>query len=92
MPSEVYADAIARITVLGTTVRLELVSMHPTETAADGKPLTEPVQRLVMSIEGFVRSFGVIQGVIARLEKDGMIGRQAPAAGAVPPASPNFKA
>lgn len=94
MSDERFADAIGEIALVGSTVRMDLVSLGGEK---DDKGQPKPVfrQRIVMPVEGFVRSFGVMAQVMQQLEKQGVIKRaqaegKAPA-DASPPKSTNFK-
>ena len=101
MSDERYADAIGEIALVGSTVRLDLVSLSPTEKDEKGQPKAVFRQRIVMPVDGFLRSFGLMAQVMQQLEKQGVIKRQpadakgaAAAAAAAPPAPPkstNFK-
>jgi hypothetical protein len=94
MNEERFADAIGEIALVGSTVRIDLVSFS-VEKDDKGQPRPVFRQRIVMPVEGFVRSFGVMAQVMQQLEKQGVIKRQAgeavPAADASPPKSTNFK-
>jgi len=113
-PNEVFADGIGWIGFHGGVVRIEFFSFGTPGTgdaipaAAAGKaPEKEPErvvrQRIVMPIDGFLRSLGAMTDLVKKLEDGGMIVRKpgtpaaaAPGAAAsgagTPsiPASPNF--
>src|SRR5262245_37893793 len=102
MSDERYADGIGEVTLTGPVVRIDLVSFSATE--KDDKKQPKPVfrERIVMPVDGFVRSFAIMAQVMQQLEKQGVIRRQAgdgapavvaPAApaAATPPKSSNFK-
>ena len=101
MSDERYADAIGEIALVGSTVRLDFVSLSPTEKDEKGQPKAVFRQRVVMPVDGFLRSFGLMAQVMQKLEEQGVIKRQpadakgaAAAAAAAPPAPPkstNFK-
>jgi hypothetical protein len=100
MSIERYADAIGEISLVGTTVRIDLVSLSHDKKDAEGKPQPEFRQRVVMPVDGFVQSFGLMARVMQQLEKQGVIKRQpaeggaaasATAATAPAPKSTNFK-
>ncbi|WEJ34200.1 hypothetical protein [Devosia sp. SD17-2] len=97
MQSEIYADAIGEITVTGTVMRLDLVSLSHTMRDDRGQPVPEHRMRIVMSLEGFANSFEVLQnamnglieaGAIRRNEPDQMPTNPAGASGGA--TSPNF--
>jgi hypothetical protein len=52
MRDDVFADGIGEITVTGTTVRIDLVSLSATERDADNKPKSVFRQRIVMPVAG----------------------------------------
>jgi len=95
MTDELFADGLGEIGITGAVVRMDLFSLSPTE--KDDKNQPKPVfrQRIVMPVEGFVRTFALMAQVMQQLEKQGVIKRPAvdaaPAQGAGPPKSKNFK-
>ena len=103
MQSELYADAIGEITVTGTIIRIDLVSLSATERDEMGQPVPKHRQRIVMSLEGFANSFDVLNkamnglieaGAIRRTEQDDIGVPVKPVAlnggGKKPNGSPNF--
>ena len=100
MQNELYADAIGEITVTGTIIRIDLVSLSATEKDAAGQPVPQLRQRVVMSIEGFANSFDVLQkamnglieaGAVKRVDAPVPVAASKPNGGAPRPGgSPNF--
>ncbi len=102
MHEEVYSDGIGEITVSGTIVRVDLVSLSPTE-RANGSPKSVFRQRLIFSVEGFANSVEVMQKALQGLVDSGVVQRtpQPPKSGDRPPraedklqlanSSPNFR-
>jgi len=95
MSNEIFSDSIGEISVTGSVVRIDLVSMSPTE--RDENKVPKPVlrERIVMPVEGFVQSFTLMAQVMQQLEKSGLI-KKTPLKGDKPvaeikPTSPNFK-
>ena len=84
MQNELYADAIGEITVTGTIIRIDLVSLSATEKDASGQPVPQLRQRVVMSIEGFANSFDVLQKAMNGLIEAGAVKR----VDAQPPVAP----
>lgn len=78
MQSELYADAIGEITVTGTVVRIDMVSLSATMRDDAGQPVPEHRQRIVMSLEGFANSFDVLQKAMNGLIEAGAIRRNDP--------------
>ena len=97
MSEERYADAIGEVALVGSTVRLDLMSLSQTEKDENGKPKLVFRQRVVMPVDGFLHSFGLMVRVMQQLEKQGVIKRQSadgtavPTPAPVPPTSTNFK-
>jgi hypothetical protein len=56
MEHQIFCDGIGRISVIGGVVRLDLFTYSPTETDANGQPRPILSHRIVMGMEGFVRS------------------------------------
>ena len=94
MNEEIYSDGFGNIAVTGTVVRIDLVSMAGA--GADGKPRFENRVRLVMPLDGFLRSFSMSEDVVGKLMKAGIVNKKNPDAPAGPsiqatgPSSPNF--
>ena len=89
MEEERYADFVGGVTLTGTVVRLDLYSLSTTEKDDKEQPRAELRQRVVMPVEGFIRSFGVMARVMEQLEKQGVIKRGAgPNAPPLPPGPP----
>lgn len=66
------ADTILNIAVTGPVIRIDLGTLLPQGTGADGKPQLKATmtQELVMPLEGFVRSMGMQEQVIRKLLAD----------------------
>ena len=75
MHSELFADGIDQVTITGTIVRVDLVSLSPTERGADGNPKPVFQQRLIFSIEGFANSVEVMQKALQGLVEAGVVKR-----------------
>jgi len=95
MEQDVFADSIGEISVTGSVVRIDLVSLSPTERDADKKPKAVFRQRVVMPIEGFVQSFALMAQVMQQFEKAGVVKKGEAKSGKpvadIKPNSPNFK-
>lgn len=99
MDHEVFADGIGEITVTGSTVRIDLVSLSPTDRDDAGQPRPVFRQRIVMPIEGLANAADLIRRVVDDLVEARAIQR-APVQSAAAPlqsepaprraASPNF--
>jgi hypothetical protein len=78
MHAEVYTDGVDEITVGGAIVRVDLVSLSPTERDANDAPKKVFRQRLIFSIEGFANSVDVMQNALQGLVDAGVVKRNAP--------------
>src|SRR3954467_13716611 len=56
MEQQIFCDGIGRISIIGGVVRLDLFTYSPTETDANGQPRPILSHRIVMGMDGFVRS------------------------------------
>jgi len=79
MTDQIFVDQIVDIAVTGGVVRLDLATLSPTERGADGKPALQFRQRVVMPIDGFLKSEGIIQRMIDVLVERGVVTRNPPA-------------
>lgn len=73
--SHLFADRIVNLSVTGPLVRIELGTVQIPK-AEGQKPQLVASQTLVMPLEGFVQSFGMMEGVVKRLVADGVIKTQ----------------
>jgi hypothetical protein len=82
MHSELYTDGIEEITVSGSIVRVDLVSLSPTERDANNAQKRVFRQRLIFSVESFANSVDVMQNALQGLVDAGVIRRNQPRASA----------
>ena len=75
MHVEVYTDGIDEITVGGAIVRVDLVSLSPTERDANNAPKKVFRQRLIFSVEAFANSVEVMQKALQGLVDAGVVKR-----------------
>jgi hypothetical protein len=75
MHDEVYTDGVGEITVSGTVVRVDLVSLSPTERDANNAPRSVFRQRLIFSLEGFANSVELMQKALQGLVEAGAVTR-----------------
>jgi hypothetical protein len=78
-----FADRIVNVAVTGNLIRLELGTLQA-PTAEGQKPQLIPGQTLVMPLDGFANSFGMLEAVMKQLLADGVI-KQQPQAAEQPP-------
>ena len=76
MNDELYSDVIRNITVSGSVVRIDFASMAVDKTNDEGVPLLDHRQRVVMPLDGFVRSYEEILKIISHLEEQGVISKR----------------
>jgi hypothetical protein len=75
MHAEIYTDGIDEITVGGTIVRVDLVSLSPAERDANNAPKKVFRQRLIFSVEAFANSVEVMQNALQGLVDAGIVKR-----------------
>lgn len=106
MRDEIYADGIGEISVTGAIMRIDLVSLSPTEKNERGEPQPVLRQRIIMPIEGFANAMDLMQkaygslieaGAIRRVSEDSRVvelrtgeARTSESAPLLPNTSPNF--
>lgn len=67
-----FADRIVNVAVTGAMVRIEFGVLNRPE--SKDKPFQlEPSQVLVMPLEGFVNSFGILEALMKKLVEDGVL-------------------
>ena len=75
MHAELFTDGIEEITVGGAIVRVDLVSLSPTERDESNAPKKVFRQRLIFSIEAFANSVEVMQNALQGLVDAGVVRR-----------------
>jgi hypothetical protein len=75
MHQEVYADGIGEVTVSGTIVRIDLVSLSPTERDQSNSPKPVFRERVIMPVEAFANSVELMQKVLQGLIDAGAVKR-----------------
>lgn len=78
MHDELYTDGVDEITVGGSIVRVDLVTLSPTERDANNAPKRVLRQRLIFSVEAFANSVDVMQNALQGLVDAGVIRRNQP--------------
>lgn len=78
MHDEIYTDGIDEIMVGGSIVRIDLVSLSPTERDANNAPKKVFRQRIIFSIESFANSVEVMQNALQGLVDAGVVKRNSP--------------
>jgi hypothetical protein len=78
MHAELFTDGVEEITVGGSVVRVDLVSLSPTERDANNAPKRVFSQRLIFSLESFANSVDVMQNALQGLVDAGVVKRNQP--------------
>jgi hypothetical protein len=85
MHAEIYTDGVSEITVGGSIVRVDLVSLSPTERDENNAPKRVFCQRLIFSAESFANSVDVMQNALQGLVDAGVVRRGQPGEALVAP-------
>lgn len=75
MTQELYSDGIGEITVTGTIVRIDLMSLSATERDANNNPKPVFRQRVVMPVDAFANAVDLMQKALAGLVEAGAVRR-----------------
>lgn len=76
MSQELYADGVGEITVTGSIVRIDLMSLSATE--KDGQNNPKPVfrQRVIMPVDAFANAVDLMQKALTGLVEAGAVRRK----------------
>jgi hypothetical protein len=75
MRDELYADGIGEITVTGSIIRIDMVSLSATERDDKNTPRPELRQRIIMPLDGFANAVDLMQKALAGLVEAGAVRR-----------------
>ncbi|NLS04839.1 hypothetical protein HGP14_15910 [Rhizobium sp. P32RR-XVIII] len=75
MSIELYADGIGEITVTGTIVRIDLMSLSATERDASNNPKPVFRQRIIMPVDAFANAVDLMQKALGGLVEAGAVRR-----------------
>src|SRR5262245_14058011 len=78
MHEELYTDGISEITISGSVVRVDLVSLSPTERDESNNPKKGFRQRLIFSTEAFANSVEIMNKALQGLAEAGVVKRVQP--------------
>lgn len=73
-----YADRILNLAITGPLVRLELGVVQMPESNNGQAPKIVPAQTLVMPLDGFVNSFGMMEQMMKKLAENGVVTARKP--------------
>jgi hypothetical protein len=75
MQNELYSDGIGEITVTGSVVRIDLMSLSATERDVNNNPKSVFRQRIILSVEAFANSVDLMQKALQGLVDAGVVRR-----------------
>src|SRR4051794_12676403 len=75
MQSELFADGIGEITITGSIVRIDLMSLSATERDEKNNPKAVLRQRVIMPIDAFANAVDLMQSALAGLVQAGAVRR-----------------
>ena len=79
----IFADRAVNISLTNSLMRIELATVQAP--AAEGeKPQLLPSQTLVMPLDGFLASFGMMDAMIKKLVTEGVLKTQPPESASAP--------
>jgi hypothetical protein len=73
MKSEIYSDGIGEITVTGSVVRVDLMTLSATERDASNNLKSVVRQRIIFPVEGFANAVELMQKALKGLVEMGAI-------------------
>jgi hypothetical protein len=79
MQDEIYSDGVSEITITGSMVRIDLMSLSPAERDTSNNPKPVFRQRIIMPVEAFANSVELMQRVVKSLIEAGAIKQNAAA-------------
>lgn len=68
--NEIYSDGLAQIHVVGTTVRMDFMTLEPQQ---DSQPVQNINNRVILPLQAFLSAYSTMQNLVNKLEQDGMI-------------------
>jgi hypothetical protein len=81
MNQEIYVDGISVIHVTGNLIRLDLMTVQPHLKSENGQPVVEINKRLIMPLDGFVKSFALQEQIMKQLLEAGVVQKNEKAEG-----------
>jgi len=71
--NEVYADGVYQIHLLEQTIRLDLMRLQPS--TENSKPSPRPFERIILTPQGFLRTYEAMTQIVKKLEELGLVRR-----------------
>ncbi|HWT56999.1 MAG TPA: hypothetical protein VN284_04005 [Rhizobium sp.] len=75
MSNELYADGIGEITITGTIVRIDLMSLSATDRDDNNNPKPVFRQRIIMPVDAFANAVDLMQKALGGLVEAGAVRR-----------------
>lgn len=76
-PDIIYADRIVNLAITGSIVRIELGIVQMPDNSGQ-PPKIIPTKTLVIPLDGFVNSYGMLEQMMKKLAENGVIKAAAP--------------
>ena len=73
MSEELFVDGIGNVVITGMVIRFDLMALDLSKKDDQDRPLPVVRQRVVMPIDGFLRTFQTLGATVAKLEEAGVI-------------------
>jgi hypothetical protein len=78
MNQEIYADGISAIHTTGNMIRIDLMTVQPHLKSENGQPVVEINKRIIMPLDGFVKSFALQEQIMKQLLEAGVVKQTTP--------------
>ncbi|MGI9462204.1 MAG: hypothetical protein ACR2NY_06500 [Alphaproteobacteria bacterium] len=75
---EYFADATVNLSLSGGMVRIDFGSVQGDPANPQANPELVPCHRLIIPLNGFLKMFGDLNGMVQKLEQNGVLGRANP--------------
>ncbi len=72
---EYFADTTINLSLTSGMVRIDFGSVQTDPTNPQADPELLPCHRLIMPLNGFLKMFGDLNGMVQKLEQNGVLGR-----------------
>ncbi|WP_156921688.1 hypothetical protein [Desulfovibrio inopinatus] len=76
MIDEKFSDGLMKIDLGRGVIRLDFYSLSADKVDAKGEPLRERCQRIILTPQGFVESFNMMQNVMDKFIESGLVHKQ----------------
>ncbi len=76
--NEIFADGVYQIHMIEQTIRLDFMRLQPSP--ENKTPVPKPFERVVLTPQGFLRTYEAMGQIVKKLEELGVIRRNDPPA------------